>query len=71
MLAGAAAVDPALGPLPWLLALVLFLWTPPHFWSLAILCREDYAAAVMEADGYTVVSFRDAVPCPGKGGMRG
>lgn len=32
---------------------------------------EDYAAAVMEADGYTVVSFRDAVPCPGKGGMRG
>jgi protoheme IX farnesyltransferase len=24
---------------------VLFLWTPPHFWSLAIACREDYAAA--------------------------
>jgi protoheme IX farnesyltransferase len=23
----------------------LFLWTPPHFWSLAIVCREDYAAA--------------------------
>ena len=36
VLAGAAAVDPALGPLPLLLALVLFLWTPPHFWSLAI-----------------------------------
>jgi len=28
-----------------LLALVLFLWTPPHFWSLAIACRADYAAA--------------------------
>jgi protoheme IX farnesyltransferase len=24
---------------------VLFLWTPPHFWSLAIACRDDYAAA--------------------------
>jgi len=24
---------------------VLFLWTPPHFWSLAIACRADYAAA--------------------------
>ena len=29
----------------WLLALVLFLWTPPHFWSLAIASRADYAAA--------------------------
>jgi protoheme IX farnesyltransferase len=45
VLAGAAAVDPALGPLPLLLALVLFLWTPPHFWSLAIANRADYEAA--------------------------
>ena len=45
VLAGAAAVDPSLGPLPLLLALVLFLWTPPHFWSLAIANRADYAAA--------------------------
>lgn len=45
VLAGAAAVDPALGPLPVLLALVLFLWTPPHFWSLAIANQADYAAA--------------------------
>ena len=45
VLAGAAAVDPALGALPLLLALVLFLWTPPHFWSLAIACQADYAAA--------------------------
>ncbi len=45
VLAGAAAVDPDLGPLPWLLALVLFLWTPPHFWSLAIANRADYAQA--------------------------
>ena len=45
VLAGAAAVDPSLGPLPGLLALVLFLWTPPHFWSLAIVIRDQYAAA--------------------------
>lgn len=45
VLAGAAAVDPSLGALPLLLALVLFLWTPPHFWSLAIAHHADYAAA--------------------------
>ncbi len=45
VLAGGAAVDPSLGPLPVLLALVLFLWTPPHFWSLAIAHHADYAAA--------------------------
>lgn len=45
VLAGAAAVDPTLGPLPLLLATVLFLWTPPHFWSLAIAGHADYAAA--------------------------
>jgi len=45
VLAGAAAIDPMPGPLPMLLALVLFLWTPPHFWSLAIANRADYAQA--------------------------
>ncbi len=45
VLAGGAAVDPALGPLPALLALVLFLWTPPHFWSLAIAYHAEYSAA--------------------------
>jgi protoheme IX farnesyltransferase len=45
VLAGAAAVTPALSPEAVLLALVLFLWTPPHFWSLAIAWRADYAAA--------------------------
>lgn len=45
VLTGAAAVDPVVGPQGWLLALVLFLWTPPHFWSLAIANRDDYAAA--------------------------
>lgn len=45
VLAGAAAVDPVPGPLPLLLAGVLFLWTPAHFWSLAIARREQYARA--------------------------
>ena len=45
VLAGAAAVSPELSPAAIGLALVLFLWTPPHFWSLAIACRDDYAAA--------------------------
>lgn len=45
VLAGAAAVDPALGPLSYLLAAVLFFWTPPHFWSLAIAHQAEYAAA--------------------------
>ena len=45
VLAGAAVVDPGLGPIPIILAMVLFLWTPPHFWSLAIAKHADYAAA--------------------------
>lgn len=45
VLAGAATVDPGLQPVPLILALVLFLWTPPHFWSLAAALRDDYAAA--------------------------
>ena len=42
VLAGAAAVDPAIGPVAIMLALVLFLWTPSHFWSLAIAKSKDY-----------------------------
>ena len=45
VLAGAAAVNPALGPAAWTFAVVLFLWTPPHFWSLAMYYRQDYADA--------------------------
>ena len=45
ILAGAAAVDPGLAPAPVILAIVLFLWTPPHFWSLAFKYRDDYSAA--------------------------
>jgi len=45
VLAGAAAVDPGLAPAPVILAVVLFLWTPPHFWSLAFKYKDDYANA--------------------------
>ncbi len=45
VLAGSAAVDPGLSPAPLTLAAVLFLWTPPHFWSLAFVYQRDYAAA--------------------------
>ena len=45
VLAGAAAVTPSLSPASLWLAVALFLWTPPHFWSLAIVFRDDYAGA--------------------------
>jgi len=45
VLAGAAAVNPSLAPAPLILAVVMFLWTPPHFWSLAYVYRDDYAQA--------------------------
>jgi protoheme IX farnesyltransferase len=45
VLAGASAVSPTLSPEAILLSVILFLWTPPHFWSLAIAFRDDYRAA--------------------------
>ncbi|MDP7296345.1 MAG: heme o synthase [Gammaproteobacteria bacterium] len=45
VMVGAAATEATLAPAPLILAMVLFLWTPPHFWALAFACKEDYAAA--------------------------
>ena len=45
VLAGAAAIAPGLSVEAILLAVILFLWTPPHFWSLAIAFQDDYRAA--------------------------
>lgn len=45
VLVGWAAVTGRVGPAAILMAAVVFLWTPPHFWSLAIRFRDDYAAA--------------------------
>jgi protoheme IX farnesyltransferase len=44
-LAGWQTGSTTLAPAPLLLALVLFLWTPSHFWSLAIVLEDDYRAA--------------------------
>ena len=38
-------LDPNSWVLPTLMAITLFLWTPSHFWALAILIKDDYAKA--------------------------
>lgn len=45
VLVGWAAVRGSLGLAPLLLFAVIFLWTPPHFWALAVRYRDDYSAA--------------------------
>ena len=45
VLVGWSAVQDALGWAPIVLFVVMFLWTPPHFWALAIRYTEDYRAA--------------------------
>lgn len=45
VLVGWAAVTDSIGVPAVLLALLVFMWTPPHFWSLATKFRDDYAAA--------------------------
>ena len=45
LLAGAAAVDPRPTPEATMLGIALFFWTPPHFWSLALYHKADYAQA--------------------------
>ena len=42
---GWAAMRGDLGFEAWLLCLIIFLWTPPHFWALALYRAEDYARA--------------------------
>jgi len=45
VLVGWAAVTNSLGWAPVVLFVIIFLWTPPHFWALAIRHTEDYRAA--------------------------
>ena len=42
---GWASVTGGLGLVPLLLVLIIFLWTPPHFWALALYRSDDYARA--------------------------
>jgi len=44
-LLGWAAMRGDIGAEAWLLVLIIFLWTPPHFWALALYRSEDYARA--------------------------
>jgi protoheme IX farnesyltransferase len=43
-LVGWAAVTGTLTWAPWVMFALIFLWTPPHFWALAMMIRDDYAA---------------------------
>ncbi len=46
-LLGWVAVTGQLDPPAYILFLIIFIWTPPHFWALAIFRRDDYAAVGM------------------------
>jgi protoheme IX farnesyltransferase len=45
VLVGWAAVRDSLGLAPVVLFAIIFVWTPPHFWALAIRYRDDYRRA--------------------------
>lgn len=58
-LVGWAAVQNDLSsPLPWLMFAIVFLWTPPHFWALALMANKDYTKAGVPM--YPVVYGEDA-----------
>ena len=42
---GWVAVTGHLSPEAWLLVLIIFVWTPPHFWALALYRTEDFRAS--------------------------
>jgi protoheme IX farnesyltransferase len=45
VLVGWSAVTGRIDPAPLVLFAIIFVWTPPHFWALALRYRDDYAAA--------------------------
>jgi len=45
VLIGWAAVTNELAPAAWVLFLIIFLWTPPHYWPLSLRYKQDYADA--------------------------
>jgi protoheme IX farnesyltransferase len=62
-LVGWAAVDNSLNSLAWFLFAIIFVWTPVHFWALALLLKDDYAEAgvpmlpVVKGERATVVQI--------------
>jgi protoheme IX farnesyltransferase len=83
VLVGWAAVTGSLALAPIVLFAVIFLWTPPHFWALAIRYRDDYAAAEVpmlpavaslsatarRVMGYTLALWACSLLFAGVGGM--
>ena len=45
VLIGWAAVTNELAPAAWVLFLIIFLWTPPHYWPLSLRYKQDYTNA--------------------------
>ncbi len=62
-LVGYAAVTDSLSPMAWVLFSIVFVWTPVHFWALALLIKDDYAKAgvpmlpVVQGDRNTTVQI--------------
>jgi heme o synthase len=54
---GWAAMTGQVGPEALILFLIIFLWTPPHFWALALYRVEDYRKAGLQIFLYTIVLF--------------
>jgi len=44
-LIASAAMDGHISPAAWILFAIVFLWTPPHFWGIALVRKDEYAAA--------------------------
>ncbi len=40
-----AAATGEMAVAPWLMFAIIFFWTPPHFWALALYCKDDYVKA--------------------------
>jgi protoheme IX farnesyltransferase len=55
-----AAASGRMDIIPWILFLIVFFWTPPHFWALALFYKDDYNRAdlpmlpVVKGDDYTL-----------------
>ncbi len=62
VLVGWSAVTGSLAWAPFVMFLIIFLWTPPHFWALAIRYADDYRAANVPMLPAVVGSRRAAGP---------
>lgn len=60
---GWAAVTGTVSPQAWILVLIIFAWTPPHFWALALYRREEYAKSglpmlpITHGEAYTLLQI--------------